>query len=195
MRQSRIMNLSAFNVLLVISQVPLSFSYAFTIPTHTKYKFGSKLYARSPSKVTDDDESTPPLKSDPIEEVDPTTIPGLQYSKDAHPIPEQPWRRGDTDGCEDPIYAEWRQEAEQIIDYACKSVGATLDSVTWGMSQCIISLKDFSKVEGTIEGPEIMIDLREDYDEQLGYDYSWKPTMSNEEFEEHMNLCVQCSVS
>jgi len=175
---------------LLVTKASSSFSYTFTIPSNLQHRASTRphaLFAFEPSKVMDDDGPTPKLDTETIEEVDPNTLPGLQYSKDSHPIPDQPWRRGDTDGCEDPIYADWRLEAEIIIEAACKSVGATLNGVTWGMSKCIVSLDDFSKVEGIIDGPEVVIDMREDYDEELGPDLTWNPTLSDEEFEEYID--------
>ena len=121
-------------------------------------------------------------------------IPNLRYDKDAHPIPDQPWRRGDTDGCEDPIYADWRVEAERIIYNACDAVGARIAGVTWGMSQLMISVLDYSEVEGIIDGPEIIIDTGDDYNEELGPDLTWNPTMSDEEFEDYIDTHPRSAV-
>ena len=205
MKRGIIMKGSGLSNLLLISLVAQSYSYTFTTIkraqtqtqtqtqkfTRNLQKYNnyhpSSLYAFTPSKVDDDDEPTPTRDLDSIKEIDASTVPGLHYSKDAHPIPSQPWRRGDTDGCEDPIYTPWRQEAEKIIHEACKSVGATVEGVTWSMSQCIISLEDFSEVEGIIDGPEVIISSSDDYDEQLGPDLSWNPSLSEEEFKEYID--------
>ena len=191
----RIMNTAGISILLLISYVSQSYSFTFTSVTNNKNNcktlrpsfLPAKAKGFEPSKVEDDEGPTPPQTSDPILEIDPSTIKEMQYSKDVHPVPDQPWRRGDTDGCEDPIYVEWRVEAERLITEACTSVGAKLAGVTWGMSQCIVSIEDYSEVEGIIDGPEVIIDSRDDYDEQLGPDLTWNPSLTDEEFEEYID--------
>mmetsp|Transcript_3261 Transcript_3261/g.3804 ORF Transcript_3261/g.3804 Transcript_3261/m.3804 type:complete len:515 (-) Transcript_3261:33-1577(-) len=109
----------------------------------------------SPSKVIDDDEDTPTVEDNEPEEVTEEDIPGLNYDEDAAPIPHQPWRRGDTDGCDDPISAPWRIEAEEIIHNAAFSVGASVTDVTWYMAALVISVdEDIAQVDGP-SGPEI----------------------------------------
>lgn len=146
------------------------------------------LYARRPpSKVDESDVPTPPLQSDPVKIIDVDTIPELKYDRGSHAVADQPWRRGDTDGCEDPIYSPWRIEAEAIITEAVEAVGAELHGITWGMSQLMVSLHDVSRVEGIIDGPEIIVDVGDDYDENLGPDLHWNPTLSQDEFEEYID--------
>jgi len=188
--------------LLILPLVSQSYTFTFT-PSFTSSLAGSStsrnkachrlirqpsfLQAYSPSKVDEDDDPTPPMESDPFEIVDVDTIPGLNYDKNAHPIADQPWRRGDTDGCEDPIYAPWRQEAEQIIQYACDSIGAKIAGITWGMSQLIVSIDDVSEVEGIIDGPEIVVDEREEYSDEFGPDYFTNSKLSEDEFDEYIS--------
>jgi len=143
------------------------------------------LNAISPSRVEPDDEPTPSFEGDPIEEIDASTVE-VGYDENCYPIPDQPWRRGDTDGCEDPIVSSWRMEAEELIRFACSSVNAVVYDITWGMSHCIITISDTSQVEGTIEGPEVEIDMGEWYDgssKGTGPDYFSNPEeeMSEEE--------------
>jgi len=115
----------------------------------------------SPSKVQDDDGPTPPAKYLEPEEVDIADIPGFHYDPDNHPISYQPWRRGDTDGCEDPIEAPWRMEGEDIIRNAVTSVGATVRDVTWFMAAVVVTLEDetddWTNVQGE-SGPEIRVE-------------------------------------
>jgi len=111
----------------------------------------------TPSKVIDEDGPTPPEEYSEIESVDVSDIPELQYDPNGHPIPHQPWRRGDTDGCHDPIEAPWRLEAEEIIQEAVLGVGGKVTDVTWYMGYVVITLDDdLTRVEG-IMGPEIRV--------------------------------------
>lgn len=125
-------------------------------------------FALSPSKVVDDDGPTP----DPIP-YEPETIPAedvaeFHYDPKAVPIPHQPWRRGDTDGCEDPIDAPWRSEAEQIIRIAVTGVGAEVRDVTWYMGTVLVTLEESRgwKVMGP-DGPEIRV---EDISQPIWFD-------------------------
>ena len=51
---------------------------------------------------------TPHLDADPWPEVDIDDLPESRYDESNHPVPRQPWRRGDTDGCHDPLTAPSR---------------------------------------------------------------------------------------
>ncbi len=86
-------------------------------------------------------------------------MPEAQYDPDNHPIPHQPWRRGDTDGCHDPITAPWRLEAESIISDAVAVVGAKVEDVTWYMAKCVVSINEQSlaDVVSYTEGPEVRV--------------------------------------
>lgn len=123
---------------------------------------GRKKSARapfSPSTVVDPDGPTPAVDPDPIPEVDLDSLPGAHYDEDDHPVPHQPWRRGDTDGCHDPICAPWRLKAESIISDAVTLVGARVVDVTWYMAKCVISLDEstFANVVPYVDGPEVRV--------------------------------------
>ncbi len=118
----------------------------------------TKKRRRPPSRVTDEDGPTEDI---PYEE--PTTIniediPELQYDENNHPIPHQPWRRGETAGCEDSITAPWRQEAQDIIEKAARMVGGKVLDVTWYLTQVVITLdENFENVDQYEFGPQIDI--------------------------------------
>jgi ribosome maturation factor RimP len=109
--------------------------------------------------VVDEDGPTPAAPDDAPELIDPADIPELHYDKNSHPIPHQPWRRGTTEGCEDPIEAPWRQEAEQIIKKAARMVGGNVIDVTWYLTQVVITVDDamLQNVDDYTTGPEIIL--------------------------------------
>jgi len=119
----------------------------------------STLQAIAPSKITDDDILTPDTTSDEPDLIEPEDVPGLNYDEDAIPIPHQPWRRGDTDGCEDPIDAPWRLEAEEIIKLAATGVGVDVRDITWYMASVVVTLEDSMgwNVDGP-SGPEVRVE-------------------------------------
>jgi ribosome maturation factor RimP len=97
---------------------------------------------RPRSRVSDPSGSTPSLEDHEMETVNVEDIPEMQYDEDNHPIPHQPWRRGETAGCEDPIDAEWRQKAEEIMRKSVEMVGGTLIDITWYLTQVIVTIDD-----------------------------------------------------
>ena len=112
------------------------------------------------STVIDLDGPTPSLTPDPFPEVDLDSLPEAHYDESNHPIPHQPWRRGDTDGCHDPINAPWRLEAESIISDAAYLVGCKVVDVTWYMAKCVVSLDEQTlndNVVSYVDGPEVRI--------------------------------------
>jgi ribosome maturation factor RimP len=116
------------------------------------------IFARNPSRVVDMDGPTPVAEIEATEVIDPADIYGLEYDESNHPIPYQPWRRGETLGCEDPIEAPWRQQAEGIIVLSAANVGVTVTDVTWFLTSVIVSLdlaSDMSSVPPYQGGPEI----------------------------------------
>ncbi len=117
------------------------------------------LKAIAPSRITDDDGPTPALIKDEPDLVEPKDVKGLNYDEDDVPIPHQPWRRGDTDGCEDPIDAPWRLEAEEIIKLAATGVGADIRDITWYMSSIVVTLEESMRwnVQGP-SGPEVRVE-------------------------------------
>jgi ribosome maturation factor RimP len=92
--------------------------------------------------VTDPTGPTPSIEEDEIDTVKLEDIPELQYDPDKHPISHQPWRRGETAGCEDPIDAEWRQKAEEIMRKAVEMTGGTLIDVTWFLTYVLVTIDD-----------------------------------------------------
>jgi hypothetical protein len=82
-----------------------------------------------------------------IPEVNPDTVDGIREitrAEDLHvAVPGQPWRRGDTAGCDAPIHGTaWRTNAEQAIYYAVASVGGKALDVTWFLTVCLVTLDD-----------------------------------------------------
>lgn len=139
---------------------------------------GLQRHAFEPSRVVDPDGPTPPPPDSSPPLVDPKDIPGMHYDPNAHPIPHQPWRRGDTDGCEAPISAPWRQEAEHIIKGAVALVGGTVLDITWYMAKCVITLHhDFSNVQDYEKGPIIQVEYPPDINEPQYID----PTANDED--------------
>lgn len=136
-----------------------------------------------PSKVIDDDGPTPEQMSDEPTEITEADLPELTYDVNAHPIPHQPWRRGDTDGCEDPIEAPWRLEAEEIIRMAVSSVGSSVADVTWYMAAVVVTLAEdeISNANGESGEMEVRVeyagDLAPQYydpeDPEPEDDYGW----------------------
>lgn len=123
------------------------------------------------------------MEADPFPEIDIDTLPESHYDPANHPVPHQPWRRGDTDGCHDPLTAEWRLEAERIIHDAVALVGGAVVDVTWYMAKCVISLDEAclrngsSDVVGYVDGPEVRI-VYPDESDVLGH--VWDPAQSND---------------
>lgn len=122
-----------------------------------KGRKGKKAKKLEPSTVVDLDGETPEIPDDPIEFIDIKDIPEYEYDENDHPIPHQPWRRGETNGCEDPIHAPWRREAEAIIKQAAYQAGGTVLDVTWYLTTCMITIdKNTSGVIQGIEGPPVL---------------------------------------
>lgn len=121
---------------------------------------------RPRSTVSDPDGPTPEMVSADIETVNPDDIPELaevhRASDLPHPIPHQPWRRGDTAGCEAPIAAPWRRQAEEVITEAVSLVGGQVLDVTWFLTQVLVTidedvLPDAVELMAKSEGPVIDI--------------------------------------
>lgn len=116
------------------------------------------------STVIDPHGSTPTIEPDAFPVIDIHTFPEMHYDPHNHPVPHQPWRRGDTDGCHDPITASWRLEAQDIITDAVSLVGGTVVDVTWYMAKCVISIDEKclsntknSPIVSYVDGPEVRI--------------------------------------
>lgn len=125
---------------------------------HSKRPRGAARCA-TPSKVVDVDGPTPESADDVPEVIDPKDIPELHYNENDHPIPHQPWRRGSTEGCEDPIEAPWRRQAESLIKKAANMVNGRVLDVTWYLTQVVITVDDDSleQVEEYTMGPNIVL--------------------------------------
>jgi ribosome maturation factor RimP len=148
---------STTTLLLLASMPPLCHAFVAPEPkpiTHLAHQ----LDARKPSTVTDPSGPTPPESTDPFPVVDIETLPEAHYDENKHPIPHQPWRRGLTDGCEDPISVWWRLRAQDIVSDAVNLVGGKVVDYTWYLGQLVISLDpDFSNVVSYVSGPPVKI--------------------------------------
>lgn len=116
---------------------------------------------RPRSVVEDPDGPTPVLQQKPVDVVDINTIEELREIDDPEdlprPIPYQSWRRGDTSGCEAPIAAQWRKDAEQEIMNAVQLVGGRVLDITWFLTTLLVTLdedtmppQDFIKDRGPV---------------------------------------------
>lgn len=153
---TNIINMTS-STILVAAALLISTGKAFS-PHHQSTLRSSALSATR-SVVVDPDGPTPIVEPDPFPTVDIDELPEAQYDPDNHPIPHQPWRRGDTDGCHDPLTAPWRLEAESIISDAVAVVGAKVEDVTWYMAKCVVSINEQSlaDVVSYTEGPEVRV--------------------------------------
>ena len=116
---------------------------------------------RKPSRVQDPYGLTPDVQVTEPELIDPNDVPELADIRDASqlptPIEHQPWRRGDTAGCQEPIAAVWRKQGEEIITKAVALVGGRVLDVTWYLTQVVVTIdeemlpmQDFTKSKGPV---------------------------------------------
>ncbi len=150
-------------LLVVIAAVVESFSPGWsTSSTSSTTRRTTQLYARAPSKVSDPSGPTIEAEPDVFPEVNYEDIPEANYDESKIPIPHQPWRRGETAGCEDPIDAEWRKEAERMIKMGVEIVGGTYVDTTWYLTSVVVTVgMDFQAMPPDLMregGPEIRID-------------------------------------
>ena len=150
-------------VLIVVLAVVDSFSPGWkTNNERAASKFTALSSSRAPSKVSDP--SGPTIEAEPevFPEVDYESIPEANYDESRIPIPHQPWRRGETAGCEDPVDAEWRKEAERMIKMGVDIVGGTYIDTTWYLTSVVVTIgMDFQAMPKDLlreGGPEINID-------------------------------------
>lgn len=121
--------------------------------TSTDSSTASKKKKFPPSTVIDTAGPTPifdPRDVTIMNDVD--EIPGIKEfdrisDMDNNPIPYQTWRRGITNGCEDPITAEWRIKAEESIYKSALLVGGTVLDITWYLTTCLITIDDINLPE------------------------------------------------
>ena len=132
-------------LLLVLSGAPNT--AAFSVGDHRRIisaHWASPLFARS--VVQDPDGPTPVLDTSKVEEIDVNDIPELRdiqrQDELPFPVPHQPWRRGDTAGCEAPIAAQWRRAAEEEIYKAVDLVGGRILDVTWFLTTVLVTIDD-----------------------------------------------------
>lgn len=143
--------------------------HAFTIHPRSPKRPSLTLYRRSPSRVVDHDGPTPDWSSSAIPEIDPDEIEELRELTSVDelptPIPHQPWRRGETAGCEAPLDADWRLEAEELIRQAALTVGAQVLDVTWYLTAVVVTLQEDLQLERDFmkrSGPPIDIITKSD---------------------------------
>ena len=116
-----------------------------------------------PSKVVDIDEPTPerpPFDPAIVQTSDVEDM--MAYDESNHAgIDHQPWRRGELNGCGDPVDAQWRLEAEYIIEQAAGSVGGYVEDVTWYATFVVITLSPNldTVIRDTEEGEDRMGDV------------------------------------
>ena len=135
------------NLCALVSLSSLAFCGAFSLPRHSGIR-RSRLYAgRSRSRVTDPAGPSTVVEEEEEDEINLEEIEEFKYDPDNHPIPHQPWRRGITAGCEDPIDAAWRKRAEILIEKSVEMTGGKLVGVTWYLTHLLITIDDdFSEV-------------------------------------------------
>eukprot|EP00956_Cyclotella_meneghiniana_P004201 scaffold5163_cov49-Cyclotella_meneghiniana.AAC.2 len=143
---------------------------------------------RQPSTVSDPSGPTPPESTDPFPIIDIETLPQAHYDEHAHPVPHQPWRRGITDGCEDPLSAWWRLKAQDIISDAVHLVGGKVVDYTWYLGQLVISLDadEFSNVVSYTSGHPVKIVYPDSTDIDDGGHVWEDPEEKDPELEEMM---------
>jgi len=102
-----------------------------------------------------------------VEELDVNDVPELRdFGSTAEmppgPIPHQPWRRGETNGCEDPITAEWRVQAEDIMTKAASLVGGKVEDITWYLTSVVVTLdEDLSGAQDLLKSSGPVIEVAE----------------------------------
>ena len=147
------------------------------------------------SRVSDPTGPTPEFEEREPEVVSLKDIPEFNYDPDNHPIAHQPWRRGETNGCEDPIDAEWRVKAEEIMKSAVHLVGGSVLDVTWFLTTCLVTIdeerlddvyQDFLKSNGPpiqlVDAEDAMYkDPDEPNPEDIWADQSAVPTYERDE--------------
>jgi hypothetical protein len=117
----------------------------------------TKEVKRQRSRVTDPAGPTPEVQEDEMEVIDLDSLPESHFNESDH-LPNQPWRRGWTDGCEAPIDAPWRRQAEELIELAVEASGGKFIDVTWYLTACVVTIDDKVLPERNLlkdSGPEI----------------------------------------
>ena len=158
---------TAFIVSPMRNQNSRVFHYELQQPPSLSALFSTAQGKRKRSRVTDDDGPTPDMAVSDLEEIDVNDVPELREFEDASemppgPVPHQPWRRGETDGCEDPITAEWRVKAEEIITKSALLVGGKVEDVTWYLTSVVVTLnEDLSGAQDMLKSSGPVIEVAE----------------------------------
>lgn len=158
---------AAFAVSPVQYQDALVFQRRRQQPSSQSVLFSTAETKREPSRVTDDDGPTPDLALSEMEELDVNDVPELRDFADASemppgPVPHQPWRRGETDGCEDPITAKWRVQAEEIMTKAASLAGGKVEDITWYLTSVVVTLnEDLSGAQDMLKSSGPVIEVAE----------------------------------
>jgi ribosome maturation factor RimP len=122
----------------------------------------TKLNARKPSRVSDPSGPTVEMEPEELPEIDYDSLEETKFNEANIPIPNQPWRRGETAGCEAPIDAEWRKEAERMIEMGVQMAGGTYIDTTWYLTSVVVTIgMDFQEMKNDLlraGGPEVRID-------------------------------------
>lgn len=135
------------------------------------------------SHVTDPAGPSQTLEDEDVEMLNVDDIRELNFGSAQSILSYQPWRRGETAGCEDPIDVEWRRQAEVVIRNAVDMTGAVVVDITWYLTCILITLnedlgnpaRDFLKSNGPVinvvepESPEYL-DPSDPYPEDIWAD-------------------------
>ena len=79
---------------------------------------GVEMASLAPSKISDPDGPTPEKAPFEPTVVDAAEVEAqMEYDPETSVVPHQPWRRGDANGCEEPVDAQWRLGASLMSFY------------------------------------------------------------------------------
>jgi hypothetical protein len=161
------------------------------------FRQASLLFSKlPPSRVDDDFEyegeqpSYEPIGGVDLEEAELPTFAEeeykalTEYDENDHPVEGQPWRRGITDGAEDPIDAPWRVEAERIVQDTVESIGGQCKGITWFMNKCVVTLVPESLSNVLIDpAPDTEVIWVEDgYEARTDFDWQDKSNVAEDEW-------------
>jgi hypothetical protein len=117
---------------------------------------------RRRSRVSDPSGPSPVVEHVEPDVIDLKDIPEAHYREEDHPVPGQPWRRGMTAGCEDPLDAPWRREAERMIRLAVEISGGRYVDTTWYLTFVDVTIgEEFQQLPRNLlreDGAEIEVE-------------------------------------
>jgi hypothetical protein len=157
----------------------------------------SLLVSKQPPSLVDDDfeyegeqPSYEPIGGVDLEEAELPTFSEeeykalTEYDENDYPVEGQPWRRGITDGAEDPIDAPWRVEAERIIQDTVESIGGKCKGITWFMNKCVVTLvpESLSNVLIDPEPDTEVIWVEDGYEARTDFDWQDKSNVAEDEW-------------